>query len=548
MLRAVRDLWAWIERRPTWLAALLSILLTLTAAQYGPRAVGGADEYGYVSQADLWLSGRLTIDQTFVRQVPWAYAELAFAPLGYHPHPGDRGTLVPTYSPGFPMLLAAAKLVGGQDAMFFVVPLAAGLLVFATFQIGRRLGSAPAGAIAAWLVATSPTTIFMSTATMSDVPVAAAWAWAFVLLLGRTLRSAGAAGVLSSVAILIRPNLAPLAGALALHYVLLMRAADARRSAAGQLAAYLVALTPAIAGVAVLNDRLHGSPLTSGYGALADLFSVAHMPANLTRYLGWLAQSHTPIAVIGLLAVFVPLRWIRPPRQTVGVSVVIALFVGFVWALYCAWRIFDAWWFTRFLLSSWPFIMLAVAGLTISAYAASPRLLRPVVVAAVVALGVYQFQFARERQAFGARDARRRFVASARLIRAQARDNSVILSKDHNGSLRYYGGMMTADYSWMPRGRGIDGAIAWFTARGVTTYLAIEDWELPEVRARFAGSEMLRVLDRPPVAIYEHPGRMLLFDLADPRPLEAKAVIGRDADLGWRAPPPLPPPRLVFRP
>ena len=123
----------------------------------------------------------------------------------------------------------------------------------------------------------------------------------------------------------------------------------------------------------------------------------------------------------------------------------------------------------------------------------------------------------------------------------------MILSKDHNGSLRYYGGVMTADYSWMPRGRGIDGAIAWFTARGVTTYLAIEDWELPEVRARFAGSEMLRALDRPPVAIYEHPGRMLLFDLADPRPPEAKPVIGRDADLGWHAPPPLPPPRLVFR-
>ena len=334
MLRAAGDLWAWIERRPAWLAALLSILLTLTTAHYGPRAVGGADEYGYVSQADLWLSGRLTIDQTFVRRVPWAYAELAFAPLGYHPHPGDRGTLVPTYSPGFPMLLAAAKLVGGQDAMFFVVPIAAGLLVFATFQIGRRLGSAPAGTIAAWLVATSPTTIFMSTATMSDVPVAAAWAWAFVLLLGRTRRSAAAAGVLSSIAILIRPNLAPLAGVLALHYVLLMRAADARRLAAGQLAAYLVALTPAIAGVAVLNDRLHGSPLTSGYGALADLFSVARMPANLTLYLGWMAQSHTPIAVIGLLAVFVPLRRIRLPRQTVDVSVVIALFVGLVWALY----------------------------------------------------------------------------------------------------------------------------------------------------------------------------------------------------------------------
>jgi len=107
--------WLSFARRPGSLAAGLSIALTLIAAHYGPRAVGGADEYGYASQAELWLEGRLTIDQSFVRQVPWPYAERSFAPLGYHPHPRDRGTLVPTYSPGLPMLLA--ELFGdGQDA------------------------------------------------------------------------------------------------------------------------------------------------------------------------------------------------------------------------------------------------------------------------------------------------------------------------------------------------------------------------------------------------------------------------------------------------
>src|SRR5690348_15711444 len=104
MARAV-SVWAWIVCRPALLAAALAVALTLTTAHYGPRAVGGADEYGYASQADLWLKGRLTIDQSFVRQVPWPFAERAFAPLGYHPHPNDRGTLVPTYSPGLPLLL-----------------------------------------------------------------------------------------------------------------------------------------------------------------------------------------------------------------------------------------------------------------------------------------------------------------------------------------------------------------------------------------------------------------------------------------------------------
>ncbi len=540
-------LWSWFARRPALLAAGLSIALTLITAHYGPRAVGGADEYGYASQAELWLEGRLTIDQSFVRQVPWPYAERSFAPLGYHPHPRDRGTLVPTYSPGLPMLLAAAKFAGGQDAMFLVVPITAGLLTLATFLIGRRLGSPGAGLAGAWLVATSPTVLFMTMATMSDVPVAAAWAWAFVMLLGRSVTSAAAAGVLSSIAILIRPNLAPLAAVLALHYVLLTRTGERRRSAALQLGAFVVALLPGTACVAALNDRLHGSPLTSGYGALSELFDVQRMPVNLQLYLTWLAESHTPIALVGLLAVFVPLRRIRLPLQTIDLSIVIALFVGFVWALYCAWLIFDVWWFTRFMLSSWPFIMLALGGIVVSLYAASPRSLRALVVAAVIALGLYQFHFAREWQTFGARDGRRRFVAAARLIRAVTGGNSVVLSKDHNGSIRYYGGRMTIDYSWMPRGASLDAGLQWLKSHGVPAYLAVEDWELPEVRAKFAGSDALRALDRPPVAIYEHPGRMLLFDLTDPRPPEARPVVERDTGIGSRAAPPLPLGPLVIR-
>jgi hypothetical protein len=527
-------------------AAILAALLTLTTAHYGPRAVGGADEYGYVSQADLWLTGGLTIDQSFVRQVPWAYAERAFAPLGYHPHPNDRGTLVPTYSPGLPLLLAAAKLAAGQSAMFYVVPIAAGLLVLATFMIGRALGSPPAGLIAAWLVATSPTVLFMSMATMSDVPVAAAWAWAFVLVLGGSWRSAAAAGVVSSIAILIRPNLAPLAGVLALRYVLAARSIDRRRPSVRELAAFMIALAPGIAAVAVLNDRLHGSALTSGYGALAELFVVERVPTNLRLYLGWLVESHTPVALIGLVAVFAPVRRIRLPLQSVDVSIVIALLVAFVWAIYCAWMVFDAWWFTRFLLPSWPFVMLALGAIAVAMVERRPRVMRPVIVMVLLALGVYDVHFAAERYAFAARDSRRRFVAASRLVRAQTRDNSVILSKDYNGALRYYGGRMTVDYSWMPRGPSIDTAVAWFTSHGVATYLAIEDWELPEVRARFAGSQVLRALERPPVAIYERPGRMLLFDLADPRPAEARPVTASDADIGSHAAPPLPPPRLTI--
>src|SRR5262249_33750080 len=95
-----------------------------------------------------------------------------------------------------------------------------GLLVLATFGIGRRLGDDLIGLIGAWLVATSPVVLFMSVAPMTDVPVAAVWAAAFYWLLGTTATTATAAGFLSALAVLVRPNLAPLAGILALRFVL----------------------------------------------------------------------------------------------------------------------------------------------------------------------------------------------------------------------------------------------------------------------------------------------------------------------------------------
>ena len=59
-------------------------------------------------------------------------------------------------------LLAVAKRIGGQCVMFGVVPILAGVTVLGTFGIGRRLHSATAGLIAAWLVATSPVTLSSS--------------------------------------------------------------------------------------------------------------------------------------------------------------------------------------------------------------------------------------------------------------------------------------------------------------------------------------------------------------------------------------------------
>ena len=240
------------ERR---LVCALSIVTVAAGVACGARVVGASDEYGYVSQADLWLRGNLVVDQSFARDLPWPRAQWMFSPSGYRPHASNDAAIVPVYPHGLPLMLAAAKLVGGHGAMFLVVPLCGGLLVLATYGLGLRLASGIAPIVAASLVATSPAVLAQTMAPMSDVPAAAAWTGALYLLFGTTGRHAAGAGLLSGTAVLIRPNLAPLALILGSLYVI--RARDSGRRALAHLAAFGVAAAPFAIVVAAINQHLY---------------------------------------------------------------------------------------------------------------------------------------------------------------------------------------------------------------------------------------------------------------------------------------------------
>src|SRR5262249_7743236 len=153
-------------------------------------------------------------------------------------------------------------------------------------------------------------------------------------------------------------------------------------------------------------------------------------------------------------------RRLWPAVRDRGVFVVIGAFVLGVWGSYCAWLIFDAWWFARFLLSSWPFIMLGVGAVAAATYRAGGRSVRPAAAAATLALGIFQLNFTVKHDAFNAREGRSRFVTTARLVRRLTDENSVIVSLDHSGSIRYYGGRMTMNYMRMPN-HSLDPIVEW---------------------------------------------------------------------------------------
>ena len=222
-----------------------------------------------MSQADLWLRGDLHIDQSFGASVPWPLARWTFTPLGYRPEP-DGYRIVPQYAPGLPLLMAAFKAVAGQCAMFWVVPLCGGMLVFATYAIGRLVGRPVVGLAAAWIVATSPTVLFMLMAPMSDVPAAAAWAASVAFAAGGCTGGSGhRRGQRRSSFVRISRRW-PRSSSCGSAW---------RASLRERALRFLLPAAAGAIGVAVVNARLYGSPFASGYD-LTDGFMLSLHPAR----------------------------------------------------------------------------------------------------------------------------------------------------------------------------------------------------------------------------------------------------------------------------
>ena len=527
--------------------AVLALGTLTLGVMFSTTAAAGADAYGYVQQADQWIDGRLHLPQPWVAELPWPSRDWSAAPLGYKPIERDGElTLVPTYSPGLPLLMAAAKIVGGQGLMFWIVPLCGAALVVATYGVGLRLGASRAGLAGAWLTATSPAFLYTLVLPWSDVPAAAAWTIALYCLLGTTLWTAVAAGVAAGIAILIRPNLVWAAGILGLWFaVRLWRDREAGRSLVlAQAFAYALMSGLGIATVALIYQYLYGSPVESGYGRFSDNFQLSRIGPNLRNYIGWLVETQTPIALAGLLAVMWPAPRLWPQLRDRTVFLVISTFVCGVWLMYCSYLVFDGWPFLRFLLPALPLMMIGVGTIGVA-------LVRPrgpgaalLVIGLIVVLGVFfQFRSAVDGGVLRLWKSERRYVSAARLAQRVTEPNSVIFSMEHSGSARYYGGRTTLRYDMLDAD-WLDRAIASLSSRGVHAYLLVNQREIAEFEGRFAGQRTVGHVRANPVFVYEN-GTVALYDLTRLRAEAPERITETFA--GTRSVPPAPDPSLVFR-
>jgi hypothetical protein len=365
------------------------------------------------------------------------------------------------------------------------------------------------------------------------------------LSLADSAPAVAAAGLLSGLGLLIRPNLAPLAVVLGVRFLIELLNRTTRRRA---LILGTLFSAGVLAGAGVLlavNTATYGGALRSGYGSLNGFFAADHIRPNIANYFSWLVESQTWIAVAGLAAIFVPSRQIWPAASR-GHIAIAAVFTAVLWGMYFVYMVFDVWWYLRFLLASWPLIMAGIGALAVLLMRWRPAVTRPLVIAGVVALGCYGLYQSYRYGVFDIWRIERRFIAAGRIAERWTVPNSVIISGHHSGSLRYYAGRMTMRYDMIEHD-DVDRVVDWLRNQGVHVYLLVERWELEDIDTRYDKTRTMDAIETAPLVIFNDPGEFWLFDLSHPRRPGDPIEMATGVDRGLRVPGPAAPPQLVFR-
>ena len=524
----VAEFWAGMLNHAQAVALVLAVLTLVIAFRVSAFEAYGADPYGYVSQAHLWAAGDLVLHEPLSLTAPWPDPEWTLSPLGYRPGPG-RGTIVPMYAPGLPIVMAGLVKLFGTFGPFLAVPLLGSIAIFGTFWLARRIDGNACGLMTAVLLLTSPIFLFQLKEPMSDVPVTAWWLLALLLITKPTAGSLLAGGLAATAAILTRPNLVPLAATMAM-FILIYSAAQLRQRFVN-VTLFSLGVIPGCIAVAVLNKKLYGSPFSSGYGEMSGLFGLDYFSTNLVRYARWLLASETAFILLALPGAVVLLLRERQ-RDTansvppIGFTWLLVAFVITLYACYAFYLPFDTWLFLRFLL---PGVALLLILCSVSVLHLSARLpsLYTKLVLAVAVVAFVGWRVSRD-QLNGLQPIRgydRRFAVVAEYVRDELPQNAIVLSMIHSGSVRYYAHRATVRWDWLAP-EWLDRSVEFLARNGYHPFLLIDDWERPRFIDRFGSQSRWGTLDWAPIAIYRGNVRAELFDLTKRDPTVTTRWIG----------------------
>jgi hypothetical protein len=516
-----------------FIAALAAIGLAAFGVVKGTWAVGGSDSSCYGLMAQAFAAGNLQPSSSIAIDAPWPEAQRTLAPGGFIPSPVRPDAASPICAPGMAVLMAPLAAVFGRDAIFWLVPLSGALLVWSAFLIARRLAGGTAGAVAAVLTATSPIVLFQVVQPMNDVLAAALWlsAFAFVIdrptlvidrpkglspqVAGGTQDAGGTkplsvsrgevdkstrgddkstrgdkplglsiAGFLAGMAILVRPNLAPLVFVIALTPFLLKWPQPARA-----VVVMSVAALPGIVVMLWLNQQLYGSVFASGYGDAAQLFSVGHLNRNLSNFGRAIIDTQYGVPLLGLLA---PMVFGDDKRRMAIVLLLAAVVVVLIYLLY---QPYPEWWYLRFLIPA--LVLLLTTTSAASVAVASRARIGGVIPLVAVLLALAGTRTAGERHAFELQRLEGRYRDAAAMVTERLPDHAVLITVWQSGSVRFHADREAVLWDSLDPA-SLDRAVGWLQDRGRQPYFLFERREEAEFRNRFRGHSTYGALDWPP--------------------------------------------------
>ena len=496
-------MWSRVLRHSTAVAIVLGAFTDAIAFRVSAFEAFGADAYGYVSQAHLWTAGNLVQHEPLSSKAPWSEPEWTFSPLGYRPGL-QPGTIVPTYPPGLPLLMAGFLVLFGRDGPFFVVPLLGGLSVVAAFLLGRRVAGEVCGLATAALLLTSPVFSFQLKEPMSDVPVTAWWLLAILLTSRSTPGLILAGGLATSAAIVTRPNLVPLAAVLGM-FVLLYSAKE--------LAAPHAECVPVLrCGRSRLHRRRRRQRQALWFAVFVRLRRHVRVVQHRVisgpisrRYSRWLLDMETAFILLAPVGWFL-LRRREGSDDDAGVrtggrlSNLFAVFAVVLYGCYATYLPFDNWTFLRFLLPAISLLLLLCA-LTVSElgerlHSFSARFL---FVACFVVFLAWRWDVTGLKP-LTPHD--RRSAVIGEYVQDHLPPNAIVFSIFHSGSIRYYSGRSTLRWDWLPAD-WLDRSVVFLTSNGYQPYLLIEDnWERHSSSRDFRATRESELCGLTPVATY----------------------------------------------
>jgi hypothetical protein len=476
------QVWQALERHASRLIGLVALTAAIVAAAFATRSAAGADASGYLSQAKLWSDGAWVVANPLADLLdhgdPWLTTPLGWRPAG-------TSYSVPTYPPGLPLLMAIPHAMAGMAGANAVVVVSAAIAVWAT----GMLAGGVAGLLAAVLIGFSPVFLYQSIQPMSDVPVTSAWAMCFLLLFHD--RRSLWAGIACAVAVLIRPNLAPLA-------IVPFFVAKSRL-------AFTLPVISAGAFLAFMQWLWYGSPLQSGYGSAEELFSLANVVPNVSRYFFWLIAT----APVLLLAPFGVARLRRQPLpRALGMFAALVMFAYFIYG------VFDDWSYLRFLLPAIAvFAIFAAVELTAWIERRPVSWRAPILLVLVLGVAAHGLFVARSRDTFRLADQLHRVEQMAEFINWSVPAGAVIVSGEQSGSMRYDTGRSILRWE-AATPEALSTAVATLEAASRPVYIVLDAWEDEPFRKKFAAVPSV-TLDWPAAVDAGSTHRTRLWRVAD---------------------------------